>query len=371
VSDRLVIGCMTGTSLDALDIAAVRIVGHGLTMTPTFIAESATPLDSVAPRLRELCRNQAMTPRDTAQLAFDFGTLHANAISKLIDQVGRPDLISVHGQTVMHAPPLSWQLLNPWPIARAAECPVVYDLRGADLAHGGQGAPITPIADWILFRDHTRDRAIVNLGGFCNISFIPANAGPERVSGLDVCACNHILDAVARIALKAPYDHEGSAAASGAPNANATRELQDLLAAQRRSGRSLGSGDEITMWIDRWAQSLAPHDAAASASTAIAATIASAIPAGAEVLCAGGSVRHRHLMNTLAATLGRPIDTTARHGIPPTARESVEFAILGALCADGVPITLPNVTNTANPAPISGAWCNVRGVSRLQSMTTP
>lgn len=371
MSDRLVIGCMTGTSLDALDIAAVRIAGHGLAMTPTFVVESSTPLGSVAPRLREMCRNQAMTPRDTAQLALDFGSLHAGAISKLIDQVGKPDLISVHGQTVMHAPPLSWQLLNPWPIARAANCPVVYDLRGADLAHAGQGAPITPVADWILFRDHTRDRAIVNLGGFCNITLIPADTGPERVSGLDVCACNHILDAVARIALEAPYDDEGSAAANGTPHAKATGELQDLLTAQRLSGRSLGSGDEIAVWIDRWAKSLAPNDTAASASNAIAATIAWAVPAGAEVLCAGGSVRHCHLMNTLAATLGRPIDTTARHGIPPTARESVEFAILGALCADGIPITLPNVTRTTNPAPISGAWCNVRGVSRLQSMTTP
>lgn len=371
MTDRLVIGCMTGTSLDALDAAAIRISGHGLSMRVTFVAEQSSPLDAVAPRLRELSTGRSFTAREVAQLARDFGELHAAAVDTLIREVGKPDLIAVHGQTVMHAPPLSWQLINPWPIARTAGCPIVTDLRGADLAHGGQGAPITPLADWILFRHHERQRAIVNLGGFCNITLLPAGDAPGDIRGLDVCACNHLLDAVARTALNAPYDADGNAASRGNANLTAVNDLIGALEDQRRSGRSLGTGDESSAWIQRWARSMPPDDAAASVSSGVARGIASAIPPGAQVLCAGGSVRHRHLMHELASALGRSIDTTARSGIPPSARESVEMGVLGALCADGAPITLPAVTGVSAPAPISGAWFNLRGIHRPQSMTHP
>ena len=113
----------------------------------------------------------------------------------------RADLVVAHGQTVFHAPPASWQLLNAAPIARAVRAPVVFDLRQADLAAGGQGAPITPLADWIMLRAHgpaAAGRAIVNLGGFCNVTILPSGAGPEGVRGMDVCPCNHLLDGVAR-----------------------------------------------------------------------------------------------------------------------------------------------------------------------------
>lgn len=371
MTERLVIGCMTGTSLDALDAAAIRITGHGLSMGVTFVAEQSASLDTVAPRLRRMSTGAPFTARDIAQLSLDFGELHAAALAELIREVGRPDLIAVHGQTVLHAPPLSWQLINPWPIARTAGCPIVTDLRGADLALAGQGAPITPLADWILFRDPHAPRAIVNLGGFCNITLLPAGNTPQDIRGLDVCACNHLLDAVARAALNRPFDADGNAASKGAPLSAAVDELVESLSAQHRSGRSLGTGDETFAWIERWARTLSPNDAAASVSTGVARAIASAIPPGAEVLCAGGSVRHRHLMHALAASLGRPIDTTARCGIPPSARESVEMGVLGALCADGVPITLPAVTGVSAPAPISGAWFNLRGIHRPQSMTHP
>ena len=371
MNQRLVIGCMTGTSLDALDVAAIQITGTGLAMQAEFVAETSAPLDSVAAQLGDICNARPATARDIARLALDFGELHAQAIQQLIRTIGRPDLIAVHGQTVVHAPPLSWQLINPWPITRVADCPLVTDLRGADLAHAGQGAPITPLADWILFRSRDRARAIVNLGGFCNITLLPPSNGPEGVSGLDVCACNHLLDGVARAALQKPFDNDGNAAARGAAHPVATEQLCESLASQRRSGRSLGSGDETSAWIERWVHSLSPEDAAASASTAIARTIASAIPGDSEVLCAGGSVRHRHLMATLSTALARTVATTAHCGIPPTARESAEMAILGALCADGVPITLPAVTHVHTPAPISGAWFNVRGIRSHRSMTQP
>ncbi len=120
----------------------------------------------------------------------DAALLHVEAVRALGCE--RLDLVVAHGQTVYHAPPLSWQLCAPGPIAHALQVPVLCDLRSADIAAGGQGAPITPIADHILFRHAREARAVVNLGGFCNITTLPAGDDATRVRGGDVCACNQV-----------------------------------------------------------------------------------------------------------------------------------------------------------------------------------
>src|SRR5690606_5395465 len=296
-------------------------------------------------------------------------------------------LVAVHGQTVFHAPPASWQLVNPWPIAAAAGCPVVTDLRGADLAAGGQGAPITPVADWILFRDRRvgpeagQTRAIAHLRRFRNITLPPGGAasdGQEAIRARDLCACNHILDAAAQLALGAPFDADGAAAARGAPDPEATAALQALLDAQSRAGRSLGSADELRAKlqqclgieqaapaaartrgaglkpaVERLPKHISPEGALATATTAVATTIATALneltPAPDAILVAGGSVRNRALMTALAARCRAPVATTADFGIDPQYRESVAMAILGCLAADGAPVALPHVTGATRP----------------------
>src|SRR5262245_35495304 len=152
MTTRRVIGCMTGTSLDGLDVALVEIEGNGLGMKARVKAWNSHKLGPAGPSLRTLAAQEPLMAGDIAQAMHDFAALHAEAC--LEGAEGAPvDLVCVHGQTVFHKPPLSWQVMQPAPIARAMKCPVVYDLRAADLAAGGQGAPITPIADWVLFRD--------------------------------------------------------------------------------------------------------------------------------------------------------------------------------------------------------------------------
>lgn len=380
---RHVIGCMTGTSLDALDLALVEVTATGLGAGIRFIRGSSRPLGDVGPLLRRIAEGAPVTAREIACTALAFGELHAGAAAELASAVpgGVPDLVAVHGQTVFHAPPLSWQLLNPWPIARTFRCPVVFDLRGADLAAGGQGAPITPLADWLTLRDPAQTVVVANLGGFCNITLLPAEIRPDRsrqsatpgdgasepsgtlsrVRGRDVCACNQLLDATARLALGVPFDQDGRFAAAGSVNERLRDELTGLLRAQDRSGRSLGTGDELTAWISRQTAATPPlhaNDLARTVVEAVGTTIGSVCrESGAtRVLLAGGGVHHPVLVAAIGRAAGVKPSLTDAYGVPAAYREAMAIASLGALCQDRVPITLGAVTRSKGPVGVSGCW---------------
>ncbi|MDX2114890.1 MAG: anhydro-N-acetylmuramic acid kinase [Planctomycetota bacterium] len=355
---RMIVGCMTGTSIDALDASLVEVLGSGLSMRARVIDSASFPLGSLAGPLRAAAEQRPASAGEFAGLARDFGVFHAESLRGWLGE-RRADLIVVHGQTVFHAPPVSWQLMNPAPVARALGARVCFDLRAGDLAAGGQGAPITPIADAVLFSGD-ESRAIVNLGGFCNVTLLPARGGAEPdvagVRGLDVCACNHVLDGVARRALGAAYDEGGNAALSGRADVAAADELTALLGAQRAGGRSLGTGDELSKWIEG-RLGLSGADLAATACRAVGRAIAGALPAGARVFAAGGGVRNAALRASIGEAIGGgSLETTAALGVAPEARESVSFAVLGALAEDRVPITLPAVTGRPAGAVLSGAW---------------
>lgn len=379
---RRIVGCMTGTSLDGIDCALVEIEGTGLSMKPRFVRGRSGSLGELAPRLRALAEQKPMTAGDIAKLSRDFALLHASEIKALLggaqDGSGGCNLIAVHGQTVFHAPPVSWQLFNPAVLAHETGIDVVCDLRAADLAAGGQGAPITPLADWIWFRSPTERRVILNLGGFANATILPRDEGPDSIShirGMDICACNHVLDGVARLALGRPYDEDGAAAAAGTINALERDELLTVLSRQASGGRSLGTGDEVLGaggWLARFHDRLDPEDLAATACAAVGGAIGRELAASAasrsgairRVLVAGGGAANKSLLNHIAGSLSATppsvrIESTDAHGLPAAFRESAEMAILGALCQDHEPITLPGVTGVgggAGPAPLSGVW---------------
>lgn len=355
--ERWAIGTMTGTSLDALDASLVHAEGRGMDLRVRVVEHRTHALDTVRARLRAACDGAAMTARDFAALALDFGKLHADALAPLAGD--RPIAVAaIHGQTVFHAPPVSWQLLNPWPIAQRLGCAVASDLRGADLAAGGQGAPITPLADWIAFR-HAKATAIVNLGGFCNITWLPpAASGPEGVRGADICPCNHLLDAAARKALGKPYDADGAAARAGVASEPDARSLAGLLARAETAGRSLGTGDEATGWVT--GSNLPPATLLATVAHAVGRHIGqAAVRNGHErVVLAGGGSRNTALIAAIRAGAGgTEVLSSAEVGIPVEARESMEMAILGLLALDRTPITLPSVTGRGASRCVDAAWC--------------
>ena len=366
---RLVLGAMTGTSIDGIDLALARIEGSGLAMRASPVAFRSAPLGDLAPRLRAAAEQRPAPAGEFAALARDLGLLHAREAEALLRDSGIPgvDLAAVHGQTVFHRPPVSWQMLNAHAVADALGCDVVFDLRAHDLAAGGEGAPLTPLADWVLFRAAVA-RAVVNLGGFANATMLPAEgAGPPdaqvaAVRGADLCACNQLLDRAARASIGRDYDPDGATAAAGTRDGPAFAELAALLA-PRTDGRSLGTGDELFGWIDRHAARLRAPDLLATAADAIGTAVGSALASrGArEAVLAGGGARHARLRSSIAAASGIPVRVSDELGVPAAGREALEWAILGALAADGVEIALAAVTRAPGaPRTLPGSWIRSR-----------
>ncbi|MFH0765885.1 MAG: anhydro-N-acetylmuramic acid kinase [Calditrichota bacterium] len=355
---------MTGTSMDALDVALCRIEGIGLNLRATLVEASSWPLRDLSVFFRRASEQLPVTARDLARASHDLAMLHLEALQE-ISRGRRLDLICVHGQTIYHAPPLSWQLIQPTLIAHNLNVPVVYDLRAADLARGGQGAPITPLADFILFRKEGERRCIINLGGFCNHTLIPGRSGAApgqdellhwklRVSGGDICSCNHLLDRIARDLLGRPYDAEGSAAAGGKTLKEPLEELTKLLLNQSVGKRSLGTGDELGDWINKYRHEYAPQDLARIACAAIASVITRPVPAERLIL-AGGGTKNITLLKEIRSRSKKLVSSSDEFDIPPLSREAMAMAVLGALCQDRIPITLGQVTGSFNP-PVAGTW---------------
>ncbi len=366
---RLVAGCMSGTSLDGIDTALVRVHGVGLSMRIEVVRTASGPLGKAAGVLARLARGDAATASEIVDATGEFSRAHVAVLSRLL-RGQRPDFLSIHGQTVHHRPPLSWQLLQPAPIAVRFGCPVVCDLRAIDLALDGQGAPLTPIADFVLFRGDA-PTAVVNLGGFCNVTLLPEAIGGRRGTALDrlvrriaaqdVCACNQVLDEVSRIALRKPFDAGGRAALRGVPDPAHAASLIALLDAQRVAGRSLGSGDELADFTRRCCAALSPTNACATAAFAVALVISRAVAGTPRILLAGGGVKNAGLVRYLRGFLpGADVTSTADAGVAPIAREAVAWAALGALSADGVPVALPHITG-ARGAAVAGSWVYPHG----------
>ena len=357
---RFVVGCMTGTSMDALSAARVRIEGHDLQMKAFFEESLEVPLGALGDSLRKVAEQVPLTAKALTEISWELGAFHAKALEPLV----RPhpvDLIVLHGQTVFHAPPLSWQMIHPAAVAQKFKIPLVFDLRASDLAQGGQGAPMTPLSDFICFRGAEK-RAVVNLGGFCNVTLLPKTENTPQnganalkgIQGKDVCACNQVLDYLARTLFQTAYDEKGQNAAQGTLQQKAFEDLVELLTAQAQEGRSLGTGDELSQWVVRHKDSNS-QGLARSACAAIAQVIVSQTVEAEKLVLAGGGVQNQALHEEIVARAGVPVVLSDAFGLPAAFREAVAMAILGALCEDGVPITLPQVTGVSQP-PVSGVW---------------
>jgi len=191
--------------------------------------------------------------------------------------------------------------------------------------------------------------AIVNLGGFCNVTVLPANSTPKEVEGFDVCTCNLLLNTIAQQRLNMPFDEDGIHATQGVTDAEVYATLFHALMEQRNAHCSLGTDDELGEFALHLGNHLSPDDLLATACAAIGDCINDSICNVDRVYLAGGGVHNNALRQVI-----RNNGTTETLGVPTQAREGMAMAILGALAQDGVSITLPQITGRSESEGIVG-----------------
>ncbi|MCC6679531.1 MAG: anhydro-N-acetylmuramic acid kinase [Phycisphaeraceae bacterium] len=337
---RQVVGCMTGTSLDGLDVVLTRIEGEALNMRAKFerMASRSFP-DDLRQKLRSLASAEPHPAQDFVRAARALGQFHADLLADFLQDTP-VDFIVTHGQTIFHDGDahLSWQLFDPWPIVQQLHVPVCYDLRQANLIAGGPGAPITPLADWVIFR--ARAECVLNLGGIANVSVLAAD--PADVRGRDVGPCNLLIDGLCQRLFGKPFDRNGQCAAQGGVR---TEAVNMVLARIEKvaAGQSLGREQFNDAWLDELVTALrnrfSPADALRSAIEAVATVIAGSL-VGRSIV-AGGGLHNPTLLAALHGQYAGQLVEIDELAIAPEGREAMGFAVLGALSQDSVPITSP------------------------------
>ena len=360
----LVLGLMSGTSVDGLDVAMTRVQaihkgGHACSPESyqwDVKLEAFTTLDYPSELRSSLWGAMELPAEELAALDWHWSRWSGQAVLRWLSEGGhpRPHLISSHGHTVFHRPEQGWtlQLGCGATLHAVLEAPVVHDLRRLDVALGGQGAPLVPLADKLLFG--TWDAAL-NLGGFANVSLDDANG--QRVAW-DVGPANLLLNHLVK-PLGLDMDRDGALAAEGRVDANLLKSWQSLSYHEMAPPKSLGREwleKEVIPVLASYAH-LPVQDVLATAVAYIADMVVQELPAGMGVLVTGGGAFNGALMEALRQK-GKDKhlswhlpDPSMIHG-----KEAYVFAWLGLLRWLGMTNTMQSVTGAQSASAGGALW---------------
>jgi anhydro-N-acetylmuramic acid kinase len=379
----IVAGVMSGTSADGVDVAICRVSPGSSTPRIKVLGHYAA---KYPPKLRSAVL-AAMDAKNTttaelARLNWRLGTIYADAVESAVREIGiKPQLIACHGQTLYHqgAPsnylgaPIrcTWQTGEASVIAERLRIPVVSDFRPADMAAGGQAAPLVPMFDFCVFRNAKKSRLLLNLGGIANLTALPAACRAEDVLAFDTGPANMVIDACMQRLFNRSFDRNGATAARGRIF---PKTMTSLLRAKYFSApppKSCGREEFGEAFADTFIaacrrERATSEDVIATATTFTAQTIAIACTqfckphldrlapnSKIELIAAGGGVHNTTLMRMLATELTpqnirvKSIETT---GLIPAAKEAAAFALLGWLTWHGLPGNLPSATGAHRAA---------------------
>jgi anhydro-N-acetylmuramic acid kinase len=377
--DMTVAGIMSGTSADGIDVAIVRIEPVKLRPKLTLIAHEGFKFP-VALRDAVLAAMNASSTStaELARLHWRLGIAYAEAVKATLKlHPVRLDLIGCHGQTLYHQPAAvayagrsfacTWQAGEAAVIASTLGIPVVSNFRPADIAAGGQGAPLVPLLDYVLFADMKRGRVLQNIGGIANLTAIPAAAGQNAIIAFDNGPGNMVIDALAQQLFDKPFDRNGMIAARGTI-------LSTVLKAQlrhpyfrikppRTAGREQFGREFAAQFLSACKRvSKRPEDALATATALTADSILLSyrkyvLPrmqdCDVDYIVSGGGSRNRTLMAMLArrlCPLGYQLSTSTEFGLPSEAKEAAAFALLAWQTWHRLPGNLPAATGALRPA---------------------
>ncbi len=373
---HLVVGLMTGTSADAVDAALVRFDGAGLQTAHTLVRYHESPLeDPLRREILDVAGASTLPPERLMRLDAALGERYAAAVLELLVGAGvdplEVDAIGCHGQTVRHLPRaadgsggLTLQLGSAAILAERTGITVVSNFRSRDVAAGGEGAPLVPLVDWWMFRSGEESRALLNLGGIANLTYLQAGGSLAQLLAFDTGPCNAVLDALAgRLSGGAERRDEGGARALGGRSSPALLQalLEDPFFAQpppRSTGRErYGVGYAVSLETRGRALGLPDDDLMATAVELIAASVADAVtrylgPRGGvdAVYASGGGVRNPALMAALSRRLAPARLAAAESlGVRSDAKEALAFAFLAHQTLCGRPGNVPAATGAAHP----------------------
>lgn len=383
-----IIGVMSGTSVDGIDVALAEISGQGYAIRAELVKGITYPYDSaVRSRILSICANAPVTLADLADLDDAIAHDFIQAIRALDTDLSTIDLIGSHGQTLHHRPPQANKLGHTLQlgrgdlIAQATGCRTISNFRTADIALGGQGAPLVPLIDACLLSQPDRDLAVQNVGGIGNVTYLPPwpkprqrnsehlMTPPEGISGWDTGPGNALIDWAATELSQGlkTYDQNGDWAAQGTPDPSLIDQwLQHPFFREsppKSTGRELfGAGYAAQCWRVAQSKNLSPADFLATLTDFTAATIALSyrqflpqIPA--ETLVGGGGSHNRYLMERLQQRLpeSKVLSTGDRH-LNADYKEALAFALLAYWRWHEIPGNLPSVTGASRPCLLGEIW---------------
>lgn len=380
-----VIGLISGTSCDGVDAALCEISGSGRELKVKLLGYRTEPY-SEALRNRVLAVNDPQRGRtdELCRLNFRVGWTFARAAKHLLKECGVPardvDLVGSHGQTVAHLPPRSdtgigatgvvrgmgstLQIGEAAVIAEELGAPVVSNFRARDMAAGGQGAPLVPYVDYLLFSDAELNRSVVNIGGISNLTWLPAGGQLEATLAFDSGPGNMLIDALIQRMTrgKERFDRDGRTARQGRCDPYLLGELLKHPYLQRKPPKSTGREEFGLEYAERIyilgiGRDIKPTDILRTVTEFTALTLADAhrrfLPGKAraeEIILSGGGALNKVLMERLRTELKdvlvRPSDD---FGIPMKGKEAIAFAILARETALGRPGNLPSATGADGP----------------------
>ncbi len=376
---KQIIGLMSGTSVDGIDAAIVEITGHGLETEVDLIAFETFPFPTGVPqRILALCHSDTGRVDDICEMNFYIGYLFAEAVKHILQKSGMRandiDLIGSHGQTIHHLPkdtntdhnvsryPSTLQIGEPAVIAHETGIPTIADFRVADMAAGGQGAPLVSYPDYLLFRDSEKTVGLLNIGGIANLTVLPANGTIDTVCAADTGPGNMCIDAVVSEITEGAehYDKDGARAALGTSHESLINEWLKhpffQLSPPKTTGREMfGHTYAMECLADCREHNLSDNDCIATLTELTVQTIADYIERfitgqnPIDILyVSGGGVHNQTIMQRLSERLSdtsvEPVDNS---GISADAKEAIAFAILANETLHGNAGNLPSATGAS------------------------
>lgn len=360
------IGLMSGTSLDGIDAALLRTDGEDRIETGESVSLAYEP--GMRAELQRAVK-AALEGRDGASdigvAAAEVTRLHARAVGMLIMKAGLAradvDVIGFHGQTILHRPPRapgsigrSWQIGNGAALAQQTRIAVVSDFRAADIAAGGEGAPLAPVYHAARLRGLRPGGpvAVLNIGGVANITFVPADGADADLVSFDCGPGNGLVDQWMELKTGAAMDRDGAAALSGTTHTELVRAMAGSAFVRRAPPKSL---DRYDFKLDS-VLGLSTADGAATLTALTAACVAASVaylPAKPSrwIVCGGGR-RNPAMMQALASRLDALVVDAEAVGWRGDMIEAESFAYLAVRSVKGLPISFPKTTGA--PQPMSG-----------------